>query len=179
MTSILIVIVVLVALASLFGVALTLTRMRLHPDETTLTEQVNAALPQTQCAQCGFPGCRPYAEALVAGTAATNLCPPGGESTQRALRQLLGREDAEVKPISPWLIAEIDEDICIGCALCIPACPVDAIVGANKYTHTVVSNECTGCELCVPACPVDCISIHSGKPRSATFTGSNAAEPAG
>lgn len=165
MSSVLAVVSVLVSLSALTGVLLVISRSRLTPDATTVVETVNAALPQTQCAQCGFSGCRPYAEALVAGTVGTNLCPPGGETTQQHLRQLLGRQDDEVEPVSPWLVAEIDEDICIGCALCIPACPVDAIVGANKFTHTVVSNECTGCELCVPACPVDCISIHAGLPR--------------
>lgn len=131
-------------------------------DSTALVEAVNALLPQTQCAQCGYPGCRPYAEALVNDAVAETLCPPGGEATAVQLRTLLGR-DAPGAPVAEpvTLLAVIDEPRCIGCYLCIPACPVDAIIGAPGYMHTVVARECTGCELCVEPCPVDCISMVS------------------
>lgn len=130
-------------------------------DDDALVDAVNDALPQTQCAQCGYPGCRPYAEALVHQGVAETLCPPGGAATALHLRSLLGREVAgsvAVKEPLP-LLAVIDEPRCIGCYLCIPACPVDAIVGAPGYLHTVLTKECTGCELCVAPCPVDCISM--------------------
>jgi len=152
-------------LAAAVGALLVFSRSRFEPDEDTAVEQINQLLPQTQCAQCGYPGCRPYAKALIEGTADIDQCPPGGESTQRALQQALGKPAGQLSPVSPWLEARIDEEICIGCALCIPACPVDAIIGANKFTHTVVADECTGCELCVAVCPVDCISIGPGLPR--------------
>ena len=126
-------------------------------------DRVEALLPQTQCAQCGYPGCRPYAEAIVAGDADINQCAPGGDPTVTALANLLGRAPVSVddnygQHQTPS-VAVIDEEICIGCRLCIDACPVDAIVGSKRFTHTVIRAECTGCELCLPPCPVDCISI--------------------
>jgi electron transport complex protein RnfB len=118
-------------------------------------------LPQTQCGQCSFPGCRPYAEAIARGEADINRCPPGGEATIKALADLLGVVpkplDAEVGMEKPKTVAWIDEKVCIGCTLCIQACPVDAILGAPKLMHTIIRDECTGCELCVAPCPVDCI----------------------
>ena len=118
---------------------------------------------ETQCAQCGYPGCKPYAEAIVTGEA-INKCPPGGESTIASLALLLGREITELDESSGTgskpVVAEIREAECIGCTLCIQACPVDAIIGAAQMMHTVISNECTGCELCLPPCPVDCIDIN-------------------
>lgn len=124
-------------------------------------EQIDAILPQTQCGQCGYPGCMPYAEALAEAAADINQCPPGGERGIIRLAQLLGRE---VKPLNPAhgqekpkAVAVIDEAMCIGCTLCIQACPVDAILGAAKHMHTVLAAECTGCELCIAPCPVDCI----------------------
>jgi electron transport complex protein RnfB len=126
-------------------------------------EQIDALLPQTQCAKCGYPGCRPYAEAIARGQAEINGCPPGGETALRNLAALLGRDlqGLALPPGAeqPRAAAFIREDLCIGCTLCIPACPVDAIVGARKQMHTVLSAGCTGCELCAPACPVDCIDM--------------------
>jgi electron transport complex protein RnfB len=120
-------------------------------------------LPQTQCTRCGYPGCRPYAEALLAGTAELNQCPPGGAATIEALAALLHRPARPLNPTNgaegPLLVAQIDEDACIGCAKCLPPCPVDAIVGAQRQMHTVLLELCTGCELCVAPCPVDCIAM--------------------
>lgn len=128
-----------------------------------LTDSVDALLPQTQCRQCGYPGCRPYAEAVAAGRAGLNQCPPGGEETIRELAALLDRPVVPLAPElgghKPPMVAVIDEAVCIGCTLCIQACPVDAIAGAAKLMHTVIAAECTGCELCIPPCPVDCISM--------------------
>lgn len=136
---------------------------RFAPDGGAAIEQVNRLLPQTQCGQCGFAGCRPYAEAIIHERAPLNRCPPGGETTIFALSELLNREPAPPDPDcgtrKPPAVAIVDEDACIGCALCLKACPVDAILGAHRYMHTVIEAECTGCELCVPRCPVDCIRM--------------------
>jgi electron transport complex protein RnfB len=131
---------------------------------TALIDAIDALLPQTQCTKCGFAGCRPYAEAIAAGEADINQCPPGGEAGIRQLAALLDRPPKPLNPangIEPTarLVVRIDEDSCIGCTLCIQACPVDAIVGANKRMHTIIESECTGCELCIPPCPVDCIHL--------------------
>lgn len=126
-------------------------------------DEVDALLPQTQCTRCGYSGCRPYAEALVRGAADINQCPPGGAATIAALAALLDRPALPLNPAcgaeGPPLVAQIDEAACIGCAKCLPPCPVDAIVGAQKQMHTVLAALCTGCELCVAPCPVDCIRM--------------------
>ncbi len=129
--------------------------------ENTLIFKINELLPQTQCGQCGFKGCRPYAEAIAEGRADINQCPPGGDEGIADLARLLG---VSVKPLDavfgqhkPRQTAFIVEEQCIGCAKCIAACPVDAIIGAAKFMHTVIADECTGCALCVAPCPVDCI----------------------
>jgi electron transport complex protein RnfB len=126
-------------------------------------DDIDALLPQTQCTRCGYGGCRPYAEAIVAAAADINQCPPGGAATIAALARLLGRTVRPLNPANgvegPPLVAQIDEEACIGCARCLPPCPVDAIIGAPKQMHTVLAAQCTGCELCVAPCPVDCIAM--------------------
>jgi electron transport complex protein RnfB len=133
------------------------------PEAALLVAQIDALLPQTQCTRCGFAGCRPYAAAIAAGEAGINQCPPGGAATIRRLAQLLRREPLELNPAngveSPPRVAMIDESRCVGCARCLPPCPVDAIVGAPKRMHTVLQERCTGCELCIAPCPVDCIEM--------------------
>ena len=135
----------------------------LTPLHDPLAEQIDALLPQTQCRQCGFAGCRPYAQAIATGQADINQCVPGGEAGIIALADLLGRDPKPLNPEhgveKPKMLAVIDEHACIGCTLCIQACPVDAILGASKQLHTVIAAECTGCELCVAPCPVDCINM--------------------
>lgn len=150
------------------GLALGWAARRLPADEQAVVDRIDEVLPQTQCAQCGYPGCRPYAQAIAEGTADINQCPPGGETAIAALATLLGREP---KPLDPTFgsvgeprVALIQEADCIGCARCLPACPVDAIVGAPQYMHTVVERECTGCELCLAPCPVDCIDMVAVSP---------------
>ncbi len=151
----------LVALALVFGALLGYAAIRFKVHGDPVVDQIDAVLPQTQCGQCGYPGCRPYAEAIAKGDA-INKCPPGGEAGIKALADLLGRkvvpldEEREEKPAR---VAYIREPECIGCTKCIQACPVDAIVGAPKLMHTVITSECTGCDLCVEPCPVDCIDM--------------------
>ena len=131
-----------------------------NPD---LVDQINALLPQTQCTKCGFDGCKPYAQALAAGSTDINRCPPGGEAGVEALAKLLDKPNKPIDPTcgepGPLRVAVIDEQHCIGCTLCIQACPVDAIMGANKQMHTVLADWCTGCDLCLAPCPVDCIDM--------------------
>jgi electron transport complex protein RnfB len=126
-------------------------------------DEIDALLPQTQCTRCGYDGCRPYSEAIANDDAAINQCPPGGTVTIAALANLLHRTRLPLNPDNgvegPVLVAVIDEALCIGCVKCLPPCPVDAIVGSRKQTHTVVAALCTGCELCIAPCPVDCISM--------------------
>jgi len=143
--------------------------MRAEPD--LIVDRIDRLLPQTQCGQCNFKGCRPYAQAIADGQAEINQCPPGGAAGIRALASLLGRDplplNSENGLEKPAAIAVIDELACIGCTLCIEACPVDAILGATKQMHTVIASECTGCELCLPPCPVDCIVMEVPQPTIA------------
>lgn len=151
-------------LASTFGLLLGVAARRFKVEGDPIVEQIDAILPQTQCGQCTFPGCRPYAEAIASGSADINQCPPGGETTIVALADLLGvdpkplnaehGEHSDVKEV-----AVIIEEFCIGCTLCIQACPVDAILGSAKHMHTVIESECTGCKLCIDPCPVTCIEM--------------------
>ena len=158
------VIILLAIVAAVFGVLLGYSAIRFKVEGNPVVDQIDALLPQTQCGQCTFAGCRPYAEAIASGEAEINQCPPGGEATIVALADLLG---VEVQPLNAEhgevkegkTVVVIDEQTCIGCTLCIQACPVDAILGSAKQMHTVISSECTGCDLCIPPCPVDCIHI--------------------
>ena len=156
-------ILALSALALVFGLILGFAAIRFKVEGDPLVEQIDAQLPQTQCGQCGYPGCRPYAEAIANEEAEINQCPPGGEATIHALADLLDREPLPLNPENgaekPKTVAFIDEQTCIGCTLCIQACPVDAILGAAKQMHTIIESECTGCDLCLPPCPVDCIEM--------------------
>jgi Na+-translocating ferredoxin:NAD+ oxidoreductase subunit B len=128
-----------------------------------LARRIDDALPQTQCTRCGFPDCSSYAQAIAAGEAAINQCPPGGQEGVERLAALTGQAVADLNPANgiegPVTLAVIDENWCIGCTLCIKACPTDAIVGSHKLMHTVIEPFCTGCELCLPVCPVDCIDL--------------------
>jgi electron transport complex protein RnfB len=159
----------MVGLAAAAGAAAAFAARRAAADRDRLIDEIDALLPQTQCTRCTFAGCRPYATALASGEADINQCPPGGDATAAALARLLGREPRPVDPrfgIVPArpAVAWIDEAACIGCVKCIQACPVDAIVGASRFMHTVIAEQCTGCELCIPPCPVDCIVM---RPASA------------
>lgn len=151
----------LVSLALVFGAVLGFAAVRFKVEGDPIVDQLDSLLPQTQCGQCSYPGCRPYAEAIAGGDA-INKCPPGGQATINAIADLLDVEapsldeehgaESDVKKV-----AFVREDECIGCTKCIQACPMDAILGAAKQMHTVIADECTGCDLCVEPCPVDCI----------------------
>jgi len=172
-------ILILVGLAIVFGLILGYASVKFKVEGDPLVDQVDNLLPQTQCGQCSYPGCRPYAEAIANGEAQINKCPPGGETTILALADLLDveplelDEEAGVELDMPNVAVIIEKD-CIGCTLCIQACPVDAIVGAAKLMHTVIEDECTGCDLCLPPCPVDCIEM---VPRKTTPTNWKWQEP--
>jgi len=158
------VILTLAIIAAIFGLLLGYSAIRFKVEGDPVVDQIDALLPQTQCGQCTYVGCRPYAEAIANGEADINQCPPGGEATIIALADLLSVEtktlnDANGTEKDSKTVVYIDEQTCIGCTLCIQACPVDAILGAAKQMHTVITSECTGCDLCIPPCPVDCIFI--------------------
>lgn len=150
-------------LAGTLGAVLRRRLDRLPSAPDAFADRLDALLPQTQCGRCTYAGCRPYADAMVRGEAGPDQCPPGGDATARALALMLGREPKPVDPaygaLGPARVAVIDEARCIGCTRCLPACPVDAIVGAKKRMHTVITALCTGCDLCLPPCPVDCIAM--------------------
>jgi electron transport complex protein RnfB len=177
MITALLTIVILAALAGAASVATAASSRN-----STLVEHIDALLPQTQCGRCTFSGCRPYAEAIVQGAADINQCPPGGERTAAALARLMG---VDAKPVGKAfgvvpdypVVAYIDEAACIGCTKCIQACPVDAIVGASRFMHTVIATDCTGCELCIPPCPVDCIVMQPAPGVIVRAAHSSVAEP--
>ena len=161
-------IIVFSIFALLLGLVLGFSAKKFKVKGNPLVEQINSILPQTQCGQCTYAGCKPYAEAIAKGEAKINQCPPGGQEGVDALAELLNvdtlplyEEHGETKPKH---VVEIDEELCIGCTLCIQACPVDAILGASKVMTTVIARECTGCDLCIPVCPVDCIYLIDLKP---------------
>src|SRR5690554_8121133 len=162
MMHILIAIAVLALLALIFGLVLGFAAVKFRVESNPIVDRLDEILPQTQCGQCGYPGCRPYAEAIANGDD-INKCPPGGEATIQKLSDLTGREakplDAAHGVEDVKKVAYIREDECIGCTKCIQACPVDAILGATKQMHTIIADECTGCDLCVEPCPVDCIDM--------------------
>ena len=154
---------VIIFLSLIIGLALGISAIKFKVDGDPIIEKIDSILPQTQCGQCGYPGCKPYATAIANGEADINQCPPGGDDGIHKLADLLG---VDYKPLNeehgvpkPKSIAIIDEKTCIGCTLCIQACPVDAILGSAKHMHTIIEKECTGCELCLPPCPVDCIEM--------------------
>lgn len=162
LTTVLVAIAALLGLALVFGALLGYAAIRFRVEGNPLVARIDRLLPQTQCGQCGFPGCRPYAEAIADGDK-INKCPPGGDTTIQALADLLDLPaeplDGEHGESQLKRVAVIREAECIGCTKCIQACPVDAILGAAKHMHTVIESECTGCDLCVEPCPVDCIDM--------------------
>ncbi|GAB6070468.1 electron transport complex subunit RsxB [Thiomicrorhabdus hydrogeniphila] len=156
-------VLIFVGLAILFGLLLGYASVKFKVEGNPVAEQVDKILPQTQCGQCGFPGCKPYAEALAKGETEVNLCIPGGNEVMILISEITGLEPKEMEVVEEEHktkeVAKINEELCIGCVLCIKECPVDAILGATKLMHTVIEKECTGCEKCIPVCPVDCIDM--------------------
>ncbi|MBV5272452.1 MAG: electron transport complex subunit RsxB [Lamprocystis purpurea] len=153
-------ILAMTTLAAVLGLLLGYSAIRFRVEGDPIADQIDALLAQSQCGQCGYPGCRPYAEAVAKGEAAINKCIPGGEATARALADLLGREPEPLETeVQAPKVALIDDQACIGCTLCVQSCPVDAIVGAAKQLHGVLAAECTGCGLCLAPCPVACIRM--------------------
>ena len=162
MNQILLIILIFAALALIFGLLLGFAAIHFKVESDPIVDQLDALLPQTQCGQCGYPGCRPYAEAIANGDS-INKCVPGGAQTIQNIADLMGgeppSEDTELLMAPPKRVAFIHENLCIGCTKCIQACPVDAIVGAPKLMHTILRSECTGCDLCVDPCPTNCIEM--------------------
>jgi len=161
------------ALALGLGLVLGYAAIKFKVEGNPLVDQIDAILPQTQCGQCDYPGCRPYATAIANGEAPINQCPPGGQEGVDALAALLDVETLTLNEAhgetQPDHVVYVDEEVCIGCTLCIQACPVDAFVGASKVMTTVIADECTGCDLCIPVCPVDCIHILEIAPTLRTY----------
>lgn len=154
--------IIISSLSLVFGVSVMWVSRKFKVEGNPIVDQINSILPQTQCGQCGYPGCKPYATAIASGEAPINQCPPGGEEGIKKLAALLDVEVMELNPENGQeeevdMVVEIVEKDCIGCTKCIQACPVDAIIGAAKQMHTVITDACTGCDLCIPVCPVDCI----------------------
>lgn len=172
----------LLALAALVGGVLGCAARAFRVEGNPLVERIDALLPQTQCGQCGYPGCKPYARAIVEGDG-FNKCPPGGESTLLELANLLGVEPLPLDDAHTGeqqrKVASIRESECIGCAKCIQACPVDAILGAARHMHTVIAEECTGCDLCVEPCPVDCIDMIAARSPAQVWHWPRPEEPLG
>jgi electron transport complex, RnfABCDGE type, B subunit len=170
MNHLLIVIGLFALLALFFGLVLGFAAIRFRVEADPIVEKLDALLPQSQCGQCGYPGCKPYAEAIANGDA-INKCVPGGEQTMRRIADMMGVEPPTdgVVETPTKRVAFIHEDLCIGCTKCIQACPVDAIVGAAKVMHTVLKDECTGCDLCVAPCPTDCIEMMDVAPTPDTW----------
>ena len=161
--TVVIAVITITGIALAAGLLLSFANRQLPANNASLVEEINNLLPQTQCAQCGYPGCKPYARAIIENDEAVNLCPPGGQETVDKLATLLGRDKLQLanddSAQGQSVVAIIEEELCIGCTHCRDACPVDAIVGAHQLMHTIIASECTGCELCLPPCPVDCISM--------------------
>jgi len=161
------------SLALGLGLILGYAAIKFKVEGNPLVDQIDAILPQTQCGQCDYPGCRPYATAIANGEALINQCPPGGQEGVDALAALLDVEtltlNEEHGETQPDHVVYVDEQVCIGCTLCIQACPVDAFVGASKVMTTVIADECTGCDLCIPVCPVDCIHVLEITPTLGTY----------
>jgi len=166
-------VVIFSGLTLVLGLILGYAAIRFKVKGNPLVDQIDSILPQTQCGQCDFAGCRPYAEALAKGEAQINQCPPGGQEGADALAELLNVEtlalNEEHGESNARHVVYVDEKLCIGCTLCIQACPVDAFVGASKVMTTVIEEECTGCDLCIPVCPVDCIYVREINPTLLTF----------
>lgn len=166
-------IVIFSSLALVLGLILGYAAIKFKVRGNPLVDQIDAILPQTQCGQCNYAGCRPYAQAIAKGEAPINQCPPGGQEGVDALAELLGVEalvlnEKHGETQAPHVVF-VDEQICIGCTLCIQACPVDAFVGASKVMTTVIESECTGCDLCIPVCPVDCILVKAVTPKLSNY----------
>ena len=160
-THIFVAVAVLTIAAIVFGIILGYAADKFKVEGNPIIDQVEALLPQTQCGQCGYPGCRPYAEAIANGDK-VNKCPPGGTATMEKLAELMGVDPEPLDQVAQEAVKKVTyirEDECIGCTKCIQACPVDAILGAGKLMHTVIAKDCTGCDLCVEPCPVDCIDM--------------------
>ncbi|SJN57133.1 electron transport complex subunit RsxB [Vibrio ruber] len=171
MNVIFIAMIALAVLAAIFGAILGYASIRFKVESDPIVDQIDSILPQTQCGQCGYPGCRPYAEAIANGDD-INKCPPGGQATIEKLADLMGVDVPEpAHDLSDEVkrVAFIHEEMCIGCTKCIQACPVDAIVGGTKALHTVIKDECTGCDLCVAPCPTDCIEMVPVQPTPETW----------